>query len=99
MSNIEPYVRNAVQLIDGIKRNHDSEALVEEHGVLSTNPHDEDENGAASITLTLGGPTVYLTIDDTVDFHYGFGDETYDEVLSSDENTVNLVKQFVEKTA
>lgn len=98
MSNTEPYIRNAVQLIDGIRRNHDPEALVEEYGVLSSNPHDEDENGAASITLTLGGPTVYLTIDDTVNFHYGFGDETYDEVLSSDEETVKLVKQFVDET-
>lgn len=99
MPNIEANIKNAVQLIDGIRRNHDPEELVEEYGVLETNPHDEDENGAASITLTLGGPTVYLTIDDTVNFHYGNGDETYDEVLSSDEETVELVKQFVEETA
>ena len=99
MSNTESYIKDAVRLIDGIRHNHDPEELVEEYGIIETNPHDEDENGAASITLTLGGPTVYLTIDDTVNFHYGNGDETYDEVLSSDEETVKLVKQFVEETS
>mgnify|MGYP006902693906 CR=1 FL=1 len=96
---MERYIQEALPLIDGIKRGLNPHDLCDEFGILSTNPHDEDENGDGSIVLTLGGPTVYLTAGDTVDFHYHYGEESYDETLSSDPDTVSRVKQFIEETA
>lgn len=99
MAEIETNVNKAVRFLDGIKRGIDPQALIDEFGILETNPHDEYENGKASITLTLGGPTVYLTIDDTVEFYYHFGDDEYTEVLSDNPETVEAVKRFVEETS
>ena len=97
MSDIEPYVYYAEQFIDETNT-QDPHVLMEKFGILSTSLYDEDEGGYASITLTLGGPTVYLTIGDAVEFHYHFGDESYNEVLSDDAETVEAVKAFVEAT-
>lgn len=97
MSDIEPYVYYAEQFIDEINT-QDPHALMEKFGILSTSLYDEDEGGDASITLTLGGPTVYLTISDVVEFHYHFGNESYSEILSANAETVESVKSFVEAT-
>ena len=56
MSEIETYINSSLQLIDGIVHGHDSDKLFDEFGIISTNPNDPEENGAASIVLTYGGP-------------------------------------------
>lgn len=99
MSEIKTYIKSSLQLIDGISRGHDSEKLFDEFGIISTNPNDPEENGAATIVLTYGGPTVYLTIGDTIDFHYSFGEETYDETLSNDSVKIEAVRRFAEETS
>lgn len=97
MTNIESYRNSAEQFIDEINA-QDPCVLIDEFGIISTSLHDEDEDGKASVVFTLGGPTVYLTIDDAVEFHYHFGEESYSEVLSTDTETVEAVKAFVEAT-
>lgn len=99
MSEIETYIKSSLQLIDGISRGHDSDKLFDEYGIISTNPNDPEENGDASIVFTYGGPTVYLTIGSTIDFHYSFGEETYDETLSNDSAKIEAVRRFTEETA
>lgn len=99
MADIEAYAKEAVRFLDGVKRGNDPQTLIDEYGIIATNPHDEDENGKASITFTLGGPTVYLTIDDTVEFYYHFGEDEYTEVLSDNPETVEAAKRFVEETS
>ena len=97
MSDVEPYVYYAEQFIDEINT-QDPHVLMEKFGILSTSLCDEDEGGDASITLSPGGPAVFLSIDDAVEFHYHFGDESYSEILSADDETVEAVKAFVEAT-
>ena len=97
MSDVESYKNSAEQFIEETNT-QDPHVLIDEFGIISTSLHDEDEDGKASVVFTLGGPTVYLTIDDAVEFHYHFGDESYDEVLSDDAETVEAVKAFVEAT-
>lgn len=97
MTNIEPYRNSAEQFINEINA-QDPYVLIDEFGIISTSLHDEDEDGKASVVFTLGGPTVYLTIGDAVEFHYHFGDESYNETLSADAETVEAAKAFVEAT-
>lgn len=97
MSDIESYRNNAEQFVNEINT-QDPHVLVDEFGILSTSLHDEDEGGDASVVFTLGGPTVYLAIGDAVEFHYHFGDESHYEILSTDAETVEAVKSFVEAT-
>ena len=99
MSEIETYINSTLQLIDGIVHEHDANELFDEFGIVSSNPNDPEENGDASIVLTYGGPTVYLTVGDVIDFHYSFGDEEYDETLSDNPSKIAAVRRFAEETA
>lgn len=99
MSEIETYVSSAVQLIDGLVSGYDSHKLFDEFGIISTNPNDPEENGDASIVLTYGGPTVYLTVGDTVEFHYSFGEETDDRIIADGQDEIDALRRFAEETA
>lgn len=99
MSDIESYVRRATQLTASLLSGYDSHTLFDQFGIVSTNPNDPEENGDASIVLAYGGPTVYLTVGDTVEFHYSFGEETHDEIFSDFPSDIDALRRFAEETA
>ena len=100
MSEIETYVSRAIQLIDGLVSGYDSHKLFDEFGIISTNPNDPEENGDASIVLTYGGPTVYLTVGgDAVNFHYSFGEETDVRIIADGQDEIDALRRFAEETA